>query len=287
MERVVFVGPGRLGLALGYALSRAESELSLNYCGRDAEPPEHPLFLEGRASYRQGFQRPTAPGTAVVITVPDSAVAEVAVGLANEGSPSAGTVAVHCSGAIGADALTSMHHRGYSIGTLHPLEAVAAGFVRSDRFHGSFFTVSGEPEALSACRRLITLLGATPIAVPTSGRPQYHAAAVIVSNYLVTLLELGTRLFQRAGAAEGDAEAALIALARGTLENVREVGPERALTGPLARGDIDTVELHLRALDPGEARLYAELGRRTLGLVEARLDLELVETLKTLFSRYA
>lgn len=286
MERIVFVGPGRLGLALGYALSLAESELSLSFCGRNPEPPDHPVFFEGRASYRYGFERPRVPGTVVILTVRDSAVEEVAAGLANEGPPPAGAVALHCSGALGADALQALHNCGYSIGTLHPLEAVSAGVVRRGRFQDSFFSVSGEPEALFVCRRLATLLEATPITVPTSRRPQYHAAAVIVSNYLVTLLELGTRLFQRAGASEKDAEAALLALARGTLENVAELGPAGALTGPISRGDIETVELHLKALEPDEARLYAELGRRTLGLVEVRLGPDAAGAMEDLFERY-
>jgi predicted short-subunit dehydrogenase-like oxidoreductase (DUF2520 family) len=286
MERIVFVGPGRLGLALGYALSLAESELSLNYCGRHSEPPDHPLFLEGRASYRYGFEIPMVPGTVVILTVRDSAVEEVAVALAHEGSPPAGAVALHCSGALGSDALLSLYNCGYSIGTLHPLEAVSAGVVSRGRFRDSFFAVSGEPEALFVCRRLMTLLEARPITVLTSRRPQYHAAAVIVSNYLITLLELGTRLFQRAGASERDAEAALLALARGTLENVREMGLAHALTGPISRGDIETLELHLRALEPDEARLYAELGHRTLGLVEVRFGPETMGAMEDLFSRY-
>ncbi len=287
MERLVFIGPGRVGLALGHALSFLGAHVSLVYYGRGPDPPVHPLFLEARAAYRPGLEPPEAPGTTVVLTVGDSMLHEVAVALAERGEPPVGCTAVHCSGAFGADALSPLHGRGYSVGTLHPLQSIPSPLAGRDRFSDTFFAISGEPEALLVARRITALLGAAPIAVPTSGRPLYHAAAVMVSNYLVTLLDAGTRLFRQAGASPGDAEAALLALARGTLENVNEMGAEQALTGPLVRGDIDTVELHLRAMDREDAAFYSALGRRTLTLVRARLEPDVIESFAKLFLRYS
>ena len=287
MERLVFIGPGHVGLALGHALSLAPGEVSLVYYGRRPDPPVHPLFIEGRAAYRYGFEPPRSPGTAVLLTVRDALLPEVAAALAGSGEPQAGCAAFHCSGALGADVLAPLHGRGYSIGTFHPLQSIPSPLAGPDRFKDSFFAISGEPEALSLARRLAAQLGGAPITVPTSGRPLYHAAAVMVSNYLVTLLDAGARLFQRAGASPDDAEAALVALARGTLENVQEMGAESALTGPLMRGDIETVELHLRAMGPEDAAFYAALGRRTLGLVHGHLDAEVVERFEELFLRHS
>ncbi len=287
MERLVVIGPGHVGLALGHALSFAPGEVSLVYCGRHPDPPLHPLFVEGRAAYRYGIEPPITPGTAVLLTVQDALLPEVAATLAGRGEPRAGCAAFHCSGAFGADVLAPLHSRGYSIGTFHPLQSIPSPLARPDRFKGSFFAISGEPEALSLARRLAAKLGGFPITIPTSGRPLYHAAAVMVSNYLVTLLDAGARLFQRAGAPPDDVEAALLALARGTLDNVQEMGAERALTGPLMRGDMETVELHLRAMGPEDAAFYAMLGRRTLGLVHGHLDPEVVERFEKLFLRYS
>ncbi len=287
MERLVFIGPGRVGLALGHALSRSGSDVSLTYHGRRPEPPAHPLFTEGRAAYRYGLEVPVHPSTAVILTVADSALPEVAVGLAGRGDPPGGCSALHCSGALGSDALAPLHHSGYSVGSVHPLQAIPSALAGPDRFSNSFFAISGEPEALSAARRITALLGAAPMAVPASGRPLYHAAAVMASNYLVTLMDAAARLLHQAGASPGDAEAALVALARGTVENVQHLGTEQALTGPLMRGDTETVELHLRAMDPGDAALYAALGRATLKFVQGRLDPERAAELDRLFQRYS
>jgi predicted short-subunit dehydrogenase-like oxidoreductase (DUF2520 family) len=123
------------------------------------------------------------------------------------------------------------------------------------------------------------------ITIPTHRRPLYHAAAVFASNYVAALLHEGVSIFQEAGASREEAERALTALARGTLENVEELGLDAALTGPLVRGDADTVELHLRSLDPAQAELYAELGRRTLAWVRDRIPPEAADRLDDLFER--
>jgi len=150
---------------------------------------------------------------------------------------------------------------------------------------GSAFAISGEPAALSTARRLIGLLGGSGITVPTSRRPMYHAAAVFASNYVVTLLRQASSIFRAAGATQDEAERALTALAKGTLENVEELGIDAALTGPLVRGDVGTVELHLRTLEPGDAELYAALGKRTLVWVRDQLPPDVAARLDELFER--
>jgi predicted short-subunit dehydrogenase-like oxidoreductase (DUF2520 family) len=115
-------------------------------------------------------------------------------------------------------------------------------------------------------------------------RPLYHAAAVVASNYLPVLLALAARLLVHAGVDEDDAVPALLPLMRGTLDNVAELGIGPALTGPVARGDIETVRLHLRMLPEREARLYRDLGREAVALAEARgLGADLVAALRELF----
>ena len=76
-DRLMIVGPGRAGLALGYALWQAEALESLTYCGRRAEPPAHPLFIEGPARYCFGLERPEAGTTALLLAVPDDVLPEM------------------------------------------------------------------------------------------------------------------------------------------------------------------------------------------------------------------
>jgi predicted short-subunit dehydrogenase-like oxidoreductase (DUF2520 family) len=285
VERFVFIGPGKVGLALGHAISRAAGDVDLLYLGRRPEPPEHPLFHSGRARYQYGLDRPAEGTAAVFLTVPDAVLPELAQALAARGEAPPGCAAFHTSGALGADPLAPLHARGYAVGTLHPLQAIANPISGAERLVGSAFAISGEPAALGAARTIIGLLGGSGIMVPTGRRPLYHAAAVFASNYVVALLREAVSLLQVAGATSEEAERALTSLARGTLENVEELGIEGALTGPLLRGDVETVALHLRSLSPADAELYAALGRRTLAWVRERVPHEAASRLDELFER--
>ena len=283
-DRVLFVGPGRTGLALGYALWQADALEALTYCGRRPEPPAHPLFVEEHARYLFGLQRPEPGTTAVFLTVPDYVLPEMAHALAGQGTAPEGCSAFHCSGALSVEVLAPLHARGYHVGSIHPLQALAHPITGAERLRGSWFAISGEPEALADARRLVAELDGETLAIPVSRRPLYHAAAVVASNYLPVLTALAARLLVLAGVDEDDAVPALLPLMRGTLENIAELGLGSALTGPIARGDVETVRLHLKSLPEREARLYRELGREAVELAETvGLDAESVAALRELF----
>jgi predicted short-subunit dehydrogenase-like oxidoreductase (DUF2520 family) len=281
----VVVGPGRLGLSLGMALVGSGAPVGLRYHGRHPTPPEHPLFRDGWAEYRYGLELPPEGTTAVLLTVPDDDLREIAEALAGRGDPPPGTPVLHCSGALGAEPLEALHWRGYRVGTLHPLQAIANPITGARRLAGASFALSGEPEALAVARRLVSTLGGRGIQVPTARRPLYHASAVMASNYLVVLLRTAVRLLEEAGAPPEEAEEALLGLARGALQNIEDIGLDRALTGPVVRGDVDVVGLHLRTLRPDDARLYAILGERALDLCTDRLPAEVAGALEELFRK--
>lgn len=285
MERLVFVGPGRVGLALGYALIQADAVSSLVYHGRRPEPPSHPLFHQGLAEYRYGLERPAPGTTALILSVPDRVLPEISVALAARGQAPAGCPAIHTSGVQGAEPLEPLNRVGYRVGTLHPLQSIANPVTGAERLVGSGFAVSGEREALAVIRRLVGILEGRAMTIPTHRRPLYHASAVLASNYLVVLLREAVRILQEAGAGAEEAEDAIVALARGTLTNIQELGLDQALTGPIVRGDLETVELHLRTLAPDDRDLYALLGLRALTGGADRLSPEQISEFKELLQR--
>jgi predicted short-subunit dehydrogenase-like oxidoreductase (DUF2520 family) len=131
--------------------------------------------------------------------------------------------------------------------------------------------------------RLVIACEGHALPIDPGGKALYHAAAVFASNYAVALLAVAGRLMERAGVGEADAQAALAGLARGAVENVAGHGPAAALTGPVARGDADTVERHLARLSGPERHLYCLLGREALKLARARgLSGEAVSRLEAL-----
>jgi len=285
-ERVFIVGPGRAGLSLGYALWQTGALESLTFCGRKPDPPAHPLFIQGIARYVFGLERPENGTTAVLLAVPDEVLAELSMALATHGDASPGCAAFHLSGALGTDPLAPLVEKGYMVGTLHPLQSLADPILGAQQLAEVYFAVSGEPGAISTARRLLDPLGASIIMVPVALRPLYHAAAVFASNYLAGLVGAAGRLMVQAGVPEDEALQAILPLARGSLENLGRLGPVGALTGPVSRGDVETVHLHLRALEPRERALYASLGLEVLKLAEeGGLDEDARDELKEMLER--
>jgi predicted short-subunit dehydrogenase-like oxidoreductase (DUF2520 family) len=174
-----------------------------------------------------GRGEPPRPDAAVMLLcVPDAAIAAVAATIP------AGPLVGHCSGVSTLDVLAG--HTGFS---LHPLVSVPAGTATD--FRGAACAVAGHPIAEDLARRV----GMRPIRVRDEDRAAYHAAASMASNFLVVLEDAAEQLARTAGISRAD----LVPLVRGSLENWARLGPD-ALTGPIVRGDQDTIERHREAL---------------------------------------
>jgi predicted short-subunit dehydrogenase-like oxidoreductase (DUF2520 family) len=223
--RLAIIGQGRLGTALASAFRAA---------GLD---PIGPL---GR-----GADSETAD--AILLCVPDAEIANAAALIAP------GLPVGHCSGATGLDML--FPHEAFS---LHPLMTVTPN---GADFTGAGAAIAGStPRALNLARELAVTLGLQPVEIAEQDRPVYHAAASIASNFLVTLEAAAERLAADAGIEREQ----LAPLVRATVENWASLGSERALTGPVARGDEATV-----------ARQRAAVAERTpelLTLFDALVD---------------
>jgi len=268
-ETVAVIGPGRMGLALGGALMQAREVERLVYFGRSAEPPPHPLFEGEGVGYTMGYG-PLPEETAILIlAVPDDAIHDVANQVARMGKAPSPCVALHLSGALSTDVLAPLHGAGFMVGSLHPLQTVADPWSGVDRLRGCAYALAGEPGALSVARRIVAALDGQPLVIPPALRPLYHATAVFASNYVLVAAAAVARTLAEAGIAEEEAVAAALPLMRGTMDNLEQLGLGAALTGPVARGDVDTVRLHLSRLSPRERRLYSALGMETVQLARA------------------
>jgi len=243
-------------------------------------------FIEGIAEYVFGMGRPIEGTTAVFLSIPDLDLHEVSTALAAQGQAPAGCVAFHLSGALGTDPLSPLHAQGYGVGTLHPLQSLADPVMGARQLRGIHFAISGDPAALAAARRIVHYLGGSSVMVPLSRRPMYHAAAVFASNYLAGLIAAAGRLMAQAGVPEEEAIRAILPLARGSLENLERMGPVEALTGPISRGDLETIRLHLRTLESRERSLYAAMGLDILLLAkEGGLEEGLAEEIRELLEQ--
>ncbi|HYM65761.1 MAG TPA: DUF2520 domain-containing protein [Patescibacteria group bacterium] len=154
---------------------------------------------------------------------------------------------VHLSGALGLEALQALRVR-HAVGSFHPLQSFP-GTRPPAAFEG--ITVATDASAPALLRRLSRLardLGAHPVRVVDRDRVLYHAAAVFASNYVDVVVHEAVVLLQASGWSEREATRGLLPLVDGSIENIRRRGTVAALTGPIRRGDADTVRRHLDAL---------------------------------------
>ena len=205
----------------------------------------------------------------VFLTVPDDAIAAVAASI----DWRRGSGAVHCSGAASIDLLEPARAAGARAGVFHPLQTFATAEQAERNLPGSAFGVeASSDDLLGTLRAMAEALGGTPLVI-FGEKAIYHASAAIASNYLVTLLDVASGLWESLGSTREAGLEALLPLVRGTVENLEAVGLPAALTGPIARGDLGTIERHLAALGrvaPDSVPVYKELARRAIPIARAK-----------------
>ncbi|MQA90029.1 MAG: DUF2520 domain-containing protein [Gemmatimonas sp.] len=267
-RHVLIVGPGRLGLGIGAELLEGDATVRITYWGHAESAPDHPMFMTGAATYVGPGKVPSTHPDGVLITTPDGRIREAATLVAAAFRPP--VPVLHTSGVLGPDPLAVLAERGDPVGSLHPLVSVANPVRDAHKLRGAWFGVEGDPGALELARFLVDALEGDLIRIDPGGKPLYHAAAVFASNYAVALLSVAERLMREAGVDPQSARESLTSLAAGAVQNVAAVGPVDALTGPICRGDAETVALHLGRLSGQDRPLYSVLARETLLLAIAR-----------------
>jgi predicted short-subunit dehydrogenase-like oxidoreductase (DUF2520 family) len=198
--------------------------------------------------------------TVVLVAVRDSQLDDALGELATAGL-GAGATVLHASGSASPAGLDALRRMGHPAGTFHPLVPIADPSRAAALFRGAFIGVDGDVGALAAGERLATRLGARTLRIPRGEKATYHAAAVLASNFPTVLAAIAARLLVGLGVRESDAWDAVRALMHGAVANLDSDTPARALTGPIVRGDADTVRRHLEALatHPDTRALYAVL----------------------------
>lgn len=255
---VAIVGAGRIGQGLGLALIRSGHTVAL--LARTRHPVIAPLVVH------QGERRDAVRGSPLVLlAVPDDAVGPVSQELADEGGVGAGHVVLHLSGLLDRHALAPLQRTGAGLGSFHPLQTIADPSSAPDRFAGAYAGIEGDKRALAAGERLAAALRMLTVRLAAGAKPAYHAGAVAAANYTIALAGWAERLARSAGIPEPAAAKIYLPLMRGAVANL-ELGPVAALTGPVRRGDVRTIQAHLAALKGDERELYRWLGLAALKL---------------------
>ena len=209
------------------------------------------------------------PADVWLLATPDGEIAHAASALAASGLMRPGDVALHCSGALASDELCALAAAGVHVASVHPLKSFADAGAAVRSFAGTFSTAEGDAAALVLLTPAFEKIGARVTTIDASSKTLYHAASVMVCNYLTALMEAGLQCYEKAGLPRDTASAMMEPLVRETVDNVFKFGTVKALTGPIARGDHTVVQRQLNALDNADPRLaaiYRALGAVALDL---------------------
>jgi predicted short-subunit dehydrogenase-like oxidoreductase (DUF2520 family) len=271
---VALIGPGRAGTTIVLALVEAGWDV-VGVAGRAPDAASTVAAAACLAGTPVLVSEAGRGASLVVIATPDRAIAQAASAVA--ASLERGALVVHLAGSRGVDVFDALRaaRPDVRVGALHPLQTFPSASVGLARLPGAWAAVAGD----AAVHELARAIGLRPFDLPDTERVRYHATAVVASNHLVALLGQVERLAAQCGV-PFEAFAGLVSA---SVEHALRMGPAAALTGPIARGDLGTVEQHLAALDPAERDAYRALareaarltGRRDTGLERLLGDLRL------------
>lgn len=268
-QKIGIIGSGVVGTAMGVILSGKGYEITGVY---DSKPGSAQELVERTGCTAYSDPEAVAHSADILfITTNDSAIQAVADGLADSGAFHSGQVIIHVSGSQSSAILDRARDFGASVLSIHPMQSFAnlEGALRN--LPGSVFSIEGDRSAYVTAVSLAETLGGEYFFIDQAAKPLYHAGACVVSNYLVTLLDLGAKLLRATGIPDDMADRALMPLVHGTLSNIENIGIPQALTGPISRGDISTVTNHLECMAaraPELAKLYNCLGYYTAPIAQ-------------------
>ena len=282
--RCNIIGAGRLGKNIAYALSTAQI-IDLRYvCNRH-------LDNAIQACQSIGYGTPISSLTELPqvditwITCNDDSIESIVTFLTQYPILKPESIVVHCSGVLSSSLLAPLRSQGCSIASFHPLKSFRTGYLDANVFRQVDCVLEGDSKAIDWLSHSFSQIGAQLININEDAKIIYHAAATIASNYLVTLAATSEELLIKAGIPPVQSKNMICKLMQGTIDNLKQTQHiADSLTGPLMRGDLKTLELHLNELqNPTLAKLYKAAGLATIPL--CRLTKDQVQNIKNLFEK--
>jgi predicted short-subunit dehydrogenase-like oxidoreductase (DUF2520 family) len=268
---ITIIGPGKVGRAIGSVAHRVGWPMAAVAGGSHEQRSRE--FAQAVGVEVCSLAQAAARGELVLLTVKDQAIRPVCEQLAAAGGLADKPIVAHCSGALDCSVLAAAEEAGCPVATMHPLQTFPSAEAAIAKLPGTYWFIEGQPLATDALRSLADALGGQAVTIDANAKPLYHAAAVMSANYITTLLDAALELYGQTGLDESAARQAAAPIIRATVSNVLENGTQASLTGPIARGDVETVRRHLDALDAYNRELagfYRVVGRRTVALARRK-----------------
>ena len=247
MQTLNIIGAGRVGKTLGRLLADSGQLEVLAVCNRTQASAEHAVVFIGQGQAITKLSD-LSPADWTMVATPDDKIAKIADELQQYHVLIESGCLFHCSGTLPSSLFLACQNMGCQIASVHPVKSFADPKMSITNFLGTACGIEGDHGAAVQLAELFRGIGAKPFTLKTESKLQYHAAMVMASNYLVTLMDVAIDLCHDAGIDENKSYDILQPIVQSTVDNVFSMGTTRSLTGPIARGDVETVAKHLSAL---------------------------------------
>lgn len=275
--KIGFIGAGKVGFTLGKYISIRRLPL-MGYYSHTPESAKSAASFTGSTFYFS-IKTLIEECELIFITVPDSAIEQVWEQIKE--LPVKGKIFCHCSGLLSSTLFLGIEQReayGYS---LHPLSAINDKYHSVETLSDVYFTLEGSPKKLNEMTNFVRSLGNPVQIIKADEKCLYHTACVILSNLTVALTKVGSDLLTQSGLSAEFAEKAWHKLFLGNANNICQAGIFNALTGPLERNDVQSIQKHIHCLEGNSRDIYINLSKVLLDIAKQKhpqRDYTLIET---------
>lgn len=242
MKTLSIIGAGKVGKVFGRRLQQERQFTLTQVLNRRIDSAQRACeFIGADTQLACADETLLKPSDVWMLAVSDDQIASVCEKLQQQQLLNADSIVFHCSGAKASTGLSAAVACGAAVASIHPVASFADPEQVARHFQGTICSIEGEQRALDVLIPALNAIGARVVEISADTKLLYHAGSVLASNYLVTLLDTALRAYQAAGVPAELALAMAAPLARQSMENVFALGAAKALTGPIARGDMHTV----------------------------------------------
>ncbi len=280
--RIGIIGAGKVGTTLGKYLSIHGKNVTGFYSRTHESADEAATFAETETY--SSLCKLVEESDVIFITTPDGVIPQVWGELLHQDISN--RIICHFSGSLSSHVFSGREEAGASGISMHPMYAFSDKFHSYEQFHTAYLTLEGDPEAVAVMKPMWEAIGHHVLTLKAEDKIKYHAAAAMASNEMLGLMQASLDILSECGFSEKDSMALLTPLVQGNIASMLEKGCVNALTGPVERGDAQTVRKHLQALEGSKAgKIYQSLGSTMVELAKRRNPDRDYTPVRTLFEK--
>lgn len=280
--RIGIIGAGKVGTTLGKYLSIHGKNVTGFYSRTHESADEAATFAETETY--SSLCKLVEESDVIFITTPDGVIHQVWGDLLHQDISN--RIICHFSGSLSSHVFSGREEAGASGISMHPMYAFSDKFHSYEQFHTAYLTLEGDPEAVAVMKPMWEAIGHHVLTLKAEDKIKYHAAAAMASNEMLGLMQASLDILSECGFSEKDSMALLTPLVQGNIASMLEKGCVNALTGPVERGDTQTVRKHLQALEGSKAgKIYQSLGSTMVELAKRRNPDRDYTPVRTLFEK--